>query len=270
MSNILSIIEERKVLGQDFRIYGDYDNPLFLAKDIATWIEHTDLSRMVNMVDREEKLKRTLYVSGQNREMWFLNEDGLYEVLMQSRKPIAKKFKKEVKVILKDIRKHGIYATNKTLDNILLNPDFGIKLLTRYKFEKEKNEQLEAKIANDKPYVDFSKSIEVAKNSIPIGDYAKVLQNDYNIKIGRNRLFDWFRRNDYLIKDGRSKNLPKQLYLEQGLFQAKENIGFDCYGNELITIQTLITGKGQVYFADKIKQTTSKKKKNYYTIALKS
>ncbi|MGG0202620.1 BRO-N domain-containing protein [Bacillus anthracis] len=65
---------------------GSKEEPLFLAKDVGTWIEHTDLSRMVGLVDEEEKLKRTLYVSGQNREMWFLTEDGLYEVLMQSRK----------------------------------------------------------------------------------------------------------------------------------------------------------------------------------------
>ena len=54
-----------------------------IAKDVATWIEHTDLSRMMNLVDEDEKLNRTLYTSGQNRELWFLTEDGLYEVFMQ-------------------------------------------------------------------------------------------------------------------------------------------------------------------------------------------
>lgn len=54
-----------------------------ISKDVATWIEYTDLSRMMNLVDDEEKLKRTLYTSGQNRELWFLTEDGLYEVFMQ-------------------------------------------------------------------------------------------------------------------------------------------------------------------------------------------
>lgn len=105
----LKVLDEREVLGKEFKMYGTIENPLFLAKSVAEWIEHTDLSRMVNLVDDDEKLKRTLYVSGQNRNMWFLTEDGLYEVLMQSRKPIAKAFKKEVKQILKQIRITGGY-----------------------------------------------------------------------------------------------------------------------------------------------------------------
>lgn len=100
----IEVIDKRSVLSQEITTYGDLENPIFLAKDVANWIEHTDLSRMVNLVDEDEKLKRTLYVSGQRREMWFVTEDGLYEILMQSRKPIAKKFKKEVKQILKELR----------------------------------------------------------------------------------------------------------------------------------------------------------------------
>lgn len=100
----LKVIDKREILEQEITTYGDLDNPIFLAKDVANWIEHTDLSRMVNLVDEDEKLKRTLYVSGQRREMWFLTEDGLYELLMQSRKPIAKQFKKQVKKMLKELR----------------------------------------------------------------------------------------------------------------------------------------------------------------------
>lgn len=107
MTNELTVLKELKVLDKDFKIYGDVDNPLFLAKDVASWIEHSRASEMIKAVDEDEKLTQTILASGQNREMWFLTEDGLYEVLMQSRKPIAKSFKKEVKGILKDIRKHG-------------------------------------------------------------------------------------------------------------------------------------------------------------------
>ena len=99
--NDLKIIEQREVLGKEFKIYGNFENPLFLAKDVANWIEHSDISTMMRTVDDNEKLIQTLFASGQNREMWFLTEDGLYEVLMQSRKPIAKEFKREVKQILK-------------------------------------------------------------------------------------------------------------------------------------------------------------------------
>ena len=88
MRNI-EIIDEREVLGFDFKVYGDIDNPLFLAKDVANWIEHNKPSEMILNVDDDEKLKAIISHSGQSREMWFLTEDGLYEVLMQSRKPIA-------------------------------------------------------------------------------------------------------------------------------------------------------------------------------------
>ena len=95
----LTVIKQQELFGKDFKVYGDTENPLFLAMDVAAWIDHSRSSEMLKTVDVDEKLKQTILASGQNREVWFLTEDGLYEVLMQSRKPIAKKFKKEVKHI---------------------------------------------------------------------------------------------------------------------------------------------------------------------------
>lgn len=95
---------------KNFRIYGTKENPLFLAKDVANWIEHSDVSTMLRKVDEDEKVTNNVCTLGGNQEMWFLTEDGLYEVLMQSRKPIAKAFKKEVKAILKQIRQTGGYV----------------------------------------------------------------------------------------------------------------------------------------------------------------
>lgn len=84
-------------MGRDFKVYGTPENPLFLAKDVAEWIDYdiSNVSKMVKNVDEDEKIiART-----NNTSATFLTEDGLYEVLMQSRKPIAKAFKKEVKKI---------------------------------------------------------------------------------------------------------------------------------------------------------------------------
>lgn len=101
----LQVVDKREILEQQVTTYGNLENPLFLAKDVANWIEHSDVSTMLkNLEDGEEKLIQALFVSGQRRNMWFLTEDGLYEVLMQSRKPIAKQFKKKVKKLLKDLR----------------------------------------------------------------------------------------------------------------------------------------------------------------------
>nr|DAS43131.1 MAG TPA: BRO family protein [Caudoviricetes sp.] len=120
MKKELQIVEQREVLGKDFKIYGDFENPLFLAKDVAEWIEHSDVSTMLKSIDENEKLIQTIFVSGQNRDMWFLTEDGLYEVLMLSRKPIAKEFKKQVKEILKTIRKTGSYSKPMTIEDMII------------------------------------------------------------------------------------------------------------------------------------------------------
>ena len=106
MGEELNVFHEQEVLGKGFKVYGDSESPLFLAKDVAEWIEYAGRTgQLLNTVEDDEKLTHTICASGQNREMWFLTEEGLYEVLMQSRKPIAKQFKKQVKQILKTLRK---------------------------------------------------------------------------------------------------------------------------------------------------------------------
>lgn len=139
----LQIINEQEVLGKHFTVYGTADEPLFLAKDVAEWIEHSKPSIMIDTVDEDEKLRETIFTSGQNREVWFLTENGLYEVLMQSRKPLAKEFKKKVKEILKSIRKHGLYA----IDDLLENPDMAIAALQKLKEERRLRLQAQEEIA---------------------------------------------------------------------------------------------------------------------------
>ena len=94
-------------------MYGTAEEPLFKAKDVAEWLELSNVSDMVSRVDEDEVTK--LNLGGLEGDTWFLSEDGLYEVLMQSRKPIAKQFKKGVKEILKTIRKTGEYSVAKTM-----------------------------------------------------------------------------------------------------------------------------------------------------------
>lgn len=107
MKEQIEVLKQTELLGQQFKVYGTLAEPLFMAKDVAGWIEHSDVSTMMRSVDEDEKLIQTLFVSGQMRDCFFLTENGLYEVLMQSRKPIAKQFKKGVKEILKSIRRTG-------------------------------------------------------------------------------------------------------------------------------------------------------------------
>ena len=103
----ISIVSRSNFMGQEVDVYGTAEDPLFLAKDVAKWIGHSDVSMMMRNVDEDEKVTSNVCTLGGRQNAWFITEDGLYEVLMQSRKPIAKQFKKGVKDILKTIRRTG-------------------------------------------------------------------------------------------------------------------------------------------------------------------
>lgn len=246
----LQIIEEREVLGKQLRIYGDFQNPLFLAKDVAEWIEHSNVTKMLNGIDKTEKIvikipSNNLLVGLQsNTEYTFLTEEGLYEVLMQSRKPIAKEFKKKVKEILKDVRKYGMYATDELLDN----PDLIIKMATRLKEERAKNKELEDKMKEDKPKVLFAEAVSIAKNTILVREMAKLIKQN-GIDMGEKRLFIWLRENGYLIKKiGTDYNMPTQRSMDLGLFEIKESPVLHSSGEIEISKTPKITGKGHQYF----------------------
>lgn len=170
----LQVIDQREVLNKDFKIYGDLENPLFLAKDVAEWIEHSSITMMLKSIDEDEKLKirpkQSLGLLTNNNEYWFLTEDGLYEVLMQSRKPIAKKFKKEVKAILKDIRKKGVYMTDNKAYQITHNPDALADLLLQ---AGEQLKQKELTIKEMKPKADYYDKILNNESLVTVSTIAK-------------------------------------------------------------------------------------------------
>lgn len=117
----LQIVKQQEVLGQEFTVYGDFENPLFLAKDVAKWIEYdvSSINKMLASVDDDEKVRKIVPTLGGEQIAWFLTENGLYEVLMLSRKPIAKQFKKEVKRILHEIRTTGGYTVPRSFEEAL-------------------------------------------------------------------------------------------------------------------------------------------------------
>jgi anti-repressor protein len=248
--NNLQIIDQRELLGKDFKVYGTFECPLFLAKDVAEWIEHSNSTEMLRGIDDTEKLNSTILSSGQNREVTMLTEDGLYEVLMQSRKPIAKEFKKKVKEILKDIRKHGMYAKDELLDN----PDLLLDVISKYKKEREEKRLLQAQIEKDRPRVIFAEALEISDNSILVGDLAKILRQN-NIEIGQNRMFEDLRKDGYLIsRKGESYNMPTQKSMDLGLFEIKVRTINNPDGSVRTTKTPKVTAKGQIYFVNRYKK----------------
>lgn len=117
--NEIKIIKKSTFLGREIDVYGTAYEPFFKAKDVAEWLELSNVSDMVSRVEVEEVSKFNL--GSLQGETWFLTEDGLYEILMQSRKPIAKQFKKGVKTILKEIRKTGTFSSSALQQQATLN-----------------------------------------------------------------------------------------------------------------------------------------------------
>lgn len=250
--NQLTVIHEQIVLTKRFKLYGTIENPLFLAKDVADWIEHSNTRMMLKSVDEDEKVVNNVYTLGGTQETWFLTEDGLYEVLMQSRKPIAKQFKKQVKAILKEIRLNGGYiATNENDDDMTIMAK-GL-LIAQKTIEKNKKKIVEQQliIEAQKPKVLFAEAIQASKTSILIGEFAKILKQN-GVEIGQKRLFEWLRENGYLIKRmGSDYNSPTQKSMELGLFEIKETPIHHNSGEISISRTSKITGKGQAYFINK-------------------
>jgi anti-repressor protein len=223
-----------------------------VGKDVADKLGYKDTgSALKDHVEEEDKLTRQITVSGQGRNMIVINESGLYSLVLGSKLPAAKAFKKWVSTeVLPSIRKYGLYATEYTVDSMLSNPDFAIQLLQKYKEEQAQKQALQQKAEEDKPKVLFADSVTASNTTILIGDLAKILKQN-GVDIGQKRLFEWLRNNGYLIKSGTSRNIPTQKAADMELFFVKESSITNPDGSVRVTKTTKVTGKGQVYFVSK-------------------
>lgn len=218
------------------------DEPFMIGSDVAIALGYTNPAKAIrDHVDEEDKLTEQIVLSGQVREAICINESGLYSLIMSSRLPNAKKFKRWVtSEVLPSIRKTGGYHLPQTYS----------EALRELAAQAEKNERLRIENERMKPKEIFADAVATSKTSILIGELAKLIaQNGY--PIGQTRLFKWMREHGYLIKDGSSKNMPMQRYVQQGLFEIKESSVQNPDGSVRITKTTKVTGKGQQYFINK-------------------
>lgn len=178
----------------------------------------------------------------------YIPENVFYKLCMKADNEVARKFQDNVcDEILPSIRKYGMYATDELLDN----PDLIIKMATKLKEEKAKNKELEDKMKENKPKVLFADSVETSKNTILIGELAKIIKQN-GVDIGQKRLFTWLRDNGFLIKrEGTDYNMPTQKSMELELFEIKETAVTHSDGHISINKTPKVTGKGQVYFINK-------------------
>lgn len=237
----------------EIRTLADEANePLFCAADVCKALGYANPRDAISRhVDEGDVAKRDTPTTSGVQTMTFVNESGLYSLIFGSKLYSAKVFKKWVtSEVLPTIRKHGVYATPQTIDNLLADPDNAIKVFQTLKEERQLRQIAEAKIEADAPKVLFADAVVGSKSTCLIGELAKIIsQNGY--PIGQNRLFQWLRENGYLGKHGERYNIPNQQYVEMGLFELKKGVRSGNDGVMKVTMTTKVTGKGQQYFINK-------------------
>lgn len=224
--------------------------PWFVGKDVATALGYEKPTDAVRKhTDMEDRGISKMETPSGTQEMTIINESGLYSLVLSSKLPTAKKFKRWVtSEVIPSIRKHGAYMTPETLEKVLLSPDTLMQLAQNLKDEQEKRKALQEQVEAQRPAVLFAGAVETSKSSILIGELAKVLKQN-GVNIGQNRLFEWMRQNGYLIRrNGSDYNMPTQRAMEMGLFEIKETTIVHADGHTHINKTPKVTGKGQVYF----------------------
>lgn len=244
------VLKQTELLGHQFTVYGTAENPLFLVKEVAEVLEYSDRNscKLTNLVEKDEKVRNIITTLGGNQEVWLLTEDGLYEVLLQSRKPIAKEFKKGVKEILKTIRKTGGYIATKADDTPeeIMARALTIAQATLEKREERlkqleaDNQQKDAKIAKLQPKADFADAAFITDDKVDIGMAAKILK----LGFGRNTLFQKLRQVGVFFSN---RNEPKQRFVNAGYFEMKEKFIERNSHPGFVVTKILVTQKGLAY-----------------------
>ncbi len=215
---VLTVIQETVILGKRIQMYGSIENSLFLAKDVAEWIDYSKsngkykVSQMVKTIDDDEKGIYNVATLRGVQKCIFLTEDGLYEVCMQSRKPIAKQMKKEIKKYLKSIRLTGaaIDDERKTVDYYFSS--FSDDLKTKIFNEMyQKNQELQ-QFYDDLMNTEGLMSINTMAKELGIGEY---------------KLFAFLRKKKVFFYDKDMVNVPYERFRKEGKFAVKETTCHD-------------------------------------------
>ena len=228
------------------------NEPMFCLADVCKALEISNVGNVKQRLSEKGIHTADTPTKGGLQKMIFINEANLYKTIFQSRKESAERFTEWVtSEVLPSIRKNGGYiAGQETLsDEELLSKAL---MVAQRKIEEKNNiiAMQDSRIQGMIPKEIFADAVSASHTSILVGDLAKLICQN-GVQIGQKRLFEWLRENNFLIKSGASRNMPKQRYVEQGLFEVKESNIQNPDGSVRITKTTKVTGKGQVYFVNK-------------------
>jgi len=239
-------IFENKEFGEIRTVVKDGE-PWFVGKDVAEILGYSNTrDTLARRVDEEDKGVANCDTLGGNQKLTVVNESGLYSLILSSKLPNAKKFKKWVtSEVLPSIRKNGGYIVGQET----MSDD---ELMARaLQVAQNKILERDKQIETMKPKAIFADAVAASHTSILIGDLAKLISQN-GVSIGQKRLFKWLRDNGYLIKrEGSDRNMPTQRSMEMKLFEVKESTISNPDGSVRITRTPKVTGKGQQYFVNK-------------------
>lgn len=228
----------------DVRIILQNNEPWFVAKDVCECLGINDTSKAVGRLDEDEKGTNSIPTPGGNQNLLTVNEYGLYSLVLSSRKPEAKEFKRWITHdVLPALRKTGSYSMN--------IPQTLPEALRAYADEVEQHNKTKALVEAQRPKILFADAVSTSNTDILVGDLAKLLsQNGY--AVGQNRLFEQLRNEGFLIsRKGNSYNMPTQRAMEMGLFRIKETAITHSDGRVSLNKTPKVTGKGQQYFINR-------------------
>ena len=232
----------------ELRIVEMNGEPWMVGKDVAAALGYTAVEKAIRThVDEDDKGVTEMDTPGGKQKMVVINESGLYSLVLSSKLPGAKRFRRWVTgEVLPSIRKDGGYI--KTAPG-MTDADIMAKaiLLAQKTIEGQK-----AQIDEMRPKALFADAVSASSTSILVGEMAKLIRQN-GMDIGQNRLFDWLRNNGYLIRaKGMSWNMPTQRSMDLGLFEVKETSITHSDGHISVNKTVKVTGKGQIYFVNKL------------------
>ena len=244
-------IFKNKQFGQ-IRTTGTPDEPLFCLADVCKVLD-LQPSRVKDRLSYGVISSNPIVDSlGRQQLATFVNEDGLYDVILDSRKPEAKAFRKWVtSEVLPSIRRHGAYMTDEIIERTLTDPDYLIRLATELKNERQKRllaeqtvEKQTKQLTEQQPKVDFYNAVTQSKNTVTMECAAKLIkEKPFNMpKFGRNKLFAIMRETGVFFGKGRDTR-PYQKHIDSGYFELAEYTYRQC-GANMVGVQIMVTQKG--------------------------
>ncbi len=204
--------------------------PWFVAADVCRALEIAQPTRACERLDEDEKGVSSIHTLGGEQELLIVSEPGLYSLVMGSRKPEAKAFQRWIThEVIPSIRKHGAYATDAVIDQIIADPDYGIRLLKALKAERDKNAALQ-------PKADYFDAL-VERNTL-----TGIRQTAKELGIGQKTFVRFLLNHGYVYRDHKGNLQPYAVHVEDGLFKLKE-----CKNdkNNWAGTQLMITPKGR-------------------------